>query len=185
MKHPVNQAFFAAWDASRAGARAPYRSALQPASIRELLGDIFVLGCDMGAAYPLRVAGTRVCALFGADQKNAGFPGLFAPSSRRDLIDMLCIVTDELQVAVAGVDAVDQDGSPVALEMLLLPFRSRAHAPLSLTGALVPMQVPANPIGDLTLTSWRYLEAAREPLRRRALRKLALARGLMVYEGLR
>lgn len=185
MKHPVSRAVHAAWDASRAGARAPYRSALQPSAIRELLGDIFVLGCDSGSDYPLRVAGTRVCALFGADQKSNSFPCLFEASSRNDLVEILGIVTEELQVCVAGVNAIASDGSDAALELVLLPFRSRAHAPLSLTGALVPMTAGPLPLRELALTSWRYLEQPREPLRRRALRKLALARGLMVYEGLR
>ena len=185
MKHPTNRAFHAVWDQSRGQERAPYRSALQPAAIRELLGDIFVLGCDKGSCFPLRVAGTRICALFGGDQKDNSFPMLFAPSARHDLLEILGVVSEELQVAVVGINATGGDGATTALEMLLLPFRSRAHAPLSLTGALLPMQSPTAPLRDLTLTSWRYLERPPEPLRRRALRKLALARGLMVYEGMR
>jgi hypothetical protein len=38
---------------------------------------------------------------------------------------------------------------------------------------------------DFKLTSWRYLHPPVERLVPRALRKLKLARGLMVYEGLR
>jgi hypothetical protein len=38
---------------------------------------------------------------------------------------------------------------------------------------------------DFKLTSWRYLHPPAERLVPRALRKLKLARGLMVYEGLR
>ena len=42
------------------------------------------------------------------------------------------------------------------------------------------------PRSDFKLTSWRYLgHRPAEPLVPRALRKLKLARGLMVYEGLR
>lgn len=185
MKHPTNRAFHALWDQARGRERAPYRSALQPTAMRELLGDIFVLGCDKGATYPIRVAGTRFCSLFGADQKDKSFPGLFAPATRTDLLEILSIVGDELQVAVVGVSAGRADGTSTGLEMILLPFRSRAHAPLSLTGALVPMGDAAPALGELTLTSWRYLAPPPEPFRQRALRKLALARGLVVYEGLR
>jgi hypothetical protein len=38
---------------------------------------------------------------------------------------------------------------------------------------------------DFQLTSWRYLGHQPQKLLPRALRKLAVARGFMVYEGLR
>lgn len=185
MKHPTTRAFFSVWDQSRGQDRAPYRSALQPGAMRELLGDVFVLGCDSGKSYPIRVAGTRFCSLFGADQKDTSFPALFAPSARPELIQILSVVSEELQGAVVGINAADNQGGFTALEMILLPFRSRAHAPLSLTGALVPVTAAKPALRDLALTSWRYLEPAPEPLRQRALRKIALARGLIVYEGVR
>jgi len=39
-------------------------------------------------------------------------------------------------------------------------------------------------LSDLALTSWRYLHQP-EKILPRAIRKLAIARGFMVYEGLR
>jgi len=45
MKHPSSRAFFAYWDKKRGTARAPDRSDIDPAGVRELLGDIFVLSC--------------------------------------------------------------------------------------------------------------------------------------------
>ena len=60
MKHPSSRAFYAYWDEKRAGARAPDRSEIEPAAVRELLGDIFVLSYDSAAGYPFRVAGTRL-----------------------------------------------------------------------------------------------------------------------------
>jgi hypothetical protein len=40
-------------------------------------------------------------------------------------------------------------------------------------------------LSDFKLTSWRYLHRPQERLIPRALRKLQVARGFMVYEGLR
>lgn len=153
--------------------------------MRELLGDIFVLSYDRHSGFPLRVAGTRVCALLGGDRKGDSFAGLFAPDSRTDITEIIGNVADELLVAVAGVTAMSEDGAPVHLELLLLPFSSRAHTPLSLTGLLIPLLPGHRPVSDLKLTSWRYLAHPPQRFRPRALRKLALARGLMVYEGLR
>jgi len=57
---------------------------------------------------------------------------------------------------------------------------------MSLTGLLAPFESGHSVLRDFKLTSWRYL--GHPPAQRlvpRALRKLRIARGLMVYEGLR
>jgi len=185
MKHPSSQAFFAYWDEKRGSARAPDRSEIEPGAVRELLGDIFVLGYDPAAGYPFRVAGTRVCALLGCDQKGLSFSALFTPPCRREIEDIIGIVADEMLAAVAGITAVAADGSPAHLELLLLPFNTRAHEPVSLTGLLAPFEAHQDLAGDFRLTSWRYMAHKPDKIVPRALRKIALARGLMVYEGLR
>lgn len=185
MKHPSSRAFFAYWDSQRGAARAPHRSALEPGPVRELLGDIFVLSYAPEAGFPVRVAGTRVCALLGGDRKGHSFIDLFARDSRAEMSDILGVVADELLVAVAGVTAITKGGARLSLELLLLPFKTRAHSPLSLTGLLIPLLPGHAPVGDLTLTSFRYLAHPPQRFQPRALKKLAIARGLMVYEGSR
>ncbi len=186
MKHPSTREFFAYWDEQRCGARAPDRSAIEPGAVRQLLGDIFVLAYDAPSGYPFRVAGTRVCALLGCDAKDRSFSALFTPDTRREIEDIIAVVSEELLAAVAGITATAPSGAPAHLELLLLPFNTRAHAPLSLTGLLAPFENEHGPLQDFRLTSYRYL--GHQPPQRlvpRALRKLAVARGFMVYEGLR
>lgn len=185
MKHPSSREFYAYWDEKRGAARAPDRSEIEPGAVRELLGDIFVLSYDSAAGYPFRVAGTRVCALLGRDLKDRSFSGLFAPESRREIEDIVAVVAEEALAAVAGITAVAEDGRPAHLELLLLPFNTRAHTPLSLTGLLAPFETEHQRLRDFRLTSWRYLGHQPQKLVPRALRKLAVARGFMVYEGLR
>jgi hypothetical protein len=184
MKHPSSREFFAYWDERRGDARAPDRSEIEPDAVRELLGDIFVLSYDGGAGYPFRVAGTRVCALLGCDLKDRSFSALFTPDGRRAIEDTIAVVAEEMLAAVAGITATSQDGSPAHLELLLLPFNTRAHAPISLTGLLAPFENSHGALGKLALTSWRYLHLPQKFVPR-TLRKLAIARGFMVYEGLR
>jgi hypothetical protein len=184
MKHPSSREFFAYWDAKRGDARAPDRSEIEPGAVRELLGDIFVLSCDNDAGYPFRVAGTRVCALSGRDLKDTSFPALFAPDSRREIEDIISCVAEEMLAAIAGITATTEHGTTAHLELLLLPFNNRAHAPISLTGLLAPFESDLGTIRDFKVTSWRYLHRPQK-LVPRALRKLAIARGFMVYEGLR
>ena len=185
MKHPSSREFFAYWNDRRGDGRAPDRSEIEPSAVRELLGDIFVLSYDAAAGYPFRVAGTRVCALLGCDLKDRSLSALFAPEDRREIEDIITVVAEEMLAAVAGITATSEDGSPAHLELLLLPFNAGAHAPISLTGLLAPFERQQRVLGDFELTSWRYLDPQPEKLVPRALRKLKIARGLMVYEGLR
>jgi len=184
MKHPSSRQFFAYWDAKRGDARAPDRSEIEPSALRELLGDIFVLSYDNEGGFPFRVAGTRVCALLGRDLKNQSFSELFAPSGRREIEDIVTVVAEEMLAAIAGISATAEDGSVAHLELLLLPFSTRAHAPISLTGVLAPFEGGLGTIRDFKVTSWRYLHRPQKFVPR-TLRKLAIARGFMVYEGLR
>jgi hypothetical protein len=151
--------------------------------LRELLGDIFVLAYEDGG-FPFRVAGTRVCALFGRDMKNQSFSALFGPEGRREIEEIVSAVAEETLPVIAGVTATSQDGERAHLELLLLPFNTRAHTPISLTGLLAPFDDCHGVLSELRLTSWRYLHQP-EKIVPRALRKLAIARGFMVYEGLR
>jgi hypothetical protein len=86
--------------------------------------------------------------------------------------------------AIVGITATSDEGKTAHLELLLLPFNNRAHAPISLTGLLAPFETDLGTLRDFKVTSWRYLHRPQR-LVPRALRKLAVARGLMVYEGLR
>jgi hypothetical protein len=177
MKHPSSREFFAYWDTKRGDARAPDRSEIEPGAVRELLDD-------NDAGYPFRVAGTRVCALLGRDLKDTSFSALFTPDSRREIEDIVSYVAEEMLAAIAGVTAISDDGTTAHLELLLLPFNNRAHAPISLTGVLAPFEGDLGTIRDFKVTSWRYLHRPQK-LVPRTLRKLAIARGFMVYEGLR
>ena len=184
MKHPSSREFFAYWDKMRGTAPAPDRSSIEPSAVRELLGDIFVLSYDAEGGYPFRVAGTRVCALLGRDVKDQSFSALFTAEARREIEDMIAVVAEETLPAIAGITATAETGETAHLELLLLPFSPRAHAPVSLTGVLAPFESELNKLDNFGLTSYRYLHR-QEKLLPRAIRKLQVARGFMVYEGLR
>jgi hypothetical protein len=185
MKHPSSREFFAYWDQKRGAERAPDRSDIEPGPLRELLGDIFVLSYDPEAGHRFRVAGTRVCALLGRDLKGESFPALFPKDNHREIEELIAIVAEELLAVVAGVTASAEDGATVPLELLLLPFNTRAHTPLSLTGLLAPLGGDHVVLKDFKLTSWRALGHPPRRFHPRELRKWSVARGLMVYEGLR
>jgi len=185
VKHPSNQEFFAYWDKARGHAAAPDRNSLAPEPVRHLLGDIFVLAYDPLGGYPFRIAGTRLCARLGRDVKGESFTALFTGEAQREIEDLVGIVAEETLPTVAGVTAVTSAGGVLPLELLLLPFSPRAHTPLSLTGQIVALGETAGTLSQFGLTSWRHIQPDPGPRGPRILRKIEIARGLMVYEGLR
>jgi hypothetical protein len=117
--------------------------------------------------------------------KDQSLPSLFARQHRRDISEIIAAVAEDVLPAVAGLTATSADGRTTHLELLLLPFNTRAHCPITLTGVLAPFEADhRGALSDMQLTSWRYIHPPQQKLVPRALRKLAIARGFMVYEGL-
>jgi hypothetical protein len=185
MKHPLNRDFFSHWNEARGTALAPDRNAMAPESVRHLLSDTFVLSYDPAKGYPFRVAGTRVCARVGRDVKNESFSALFADDARAEIEDMVGVVAEESLPTVIGLTAPTASGEIAHAELLLLPFSARVHTPLSLTGLLAFFHDGPGIIGPFGLTSWRHLHQDNRSFGPRTLRKLEIARGFTVYEGLR
>jgi hypothetical protein len=185
VKHLSNREFFEHWDQARGTSLAPDRSAVTPEAVRHLLGDIFVLSYDPAAGYPFRVAGTRVCARLGRDLKGESFSALFADEARHEIEDLVGIVAEESLPTVVGLTAAASQGGIAHLELLLLPFSTRAHTPVSLTGQIASFTDMQGTLGSFGLTSWRHIHQDNRSFGPRTMRKLEIARGFTVYEGLR
>ena len=61
------------------------RAEIDPAAIRHALGDIFMLAADFVDGIRFRLAGTRVCALFGRELKGERFNALWSEASRAQI----------------------------------------------------------------------------------------------------
>lgn len=187
MKHAASRELYAYWEKQRGTRPAPERSEIEPGAIRGALSDAFVLGIDRNAGYPVRLAGTRVCALFGRELKGEPFLGLWAASSQPIVASLLAVLADEHIGTVAGVTGHNGRGESADLELLLLPLIApRPHLARSI-GVLAPMQLPAwlglSAIGCLTLGGRRHVGAGIE---RRLLPRFMAPRsrrGLIVYDG--
>jgi hypothetical protein len=83
MKLATTLELFAYWNRARAGKLAPDRADIDPGAIRRALGDTFILAFERPNGHRFRLAGTRVCALFGQELKGQSFLTLWGqrPSS--------------------------------------------------------------------------------------------------------
>ena len=80
MKHPSNQRLFEYWNERRGERLAPERADIEPGAIRQVLGDTFVIGASGVESHVFRLAGTRLCALFGRELKAESFTRLWQRS---------------------------------------------------------------------------------------------------------
>ena len=166
MKHAGSRELYAYWDKKRGKRPAPERAEIEPGAIRNVLSDAFILALDGGAGHPFRLAGTRVCALFGRELKSEPFIGLWAAASQPTIADLMTTLDEEQVGTVAGVSAQNGDGEPIDLELLLLPLNSPRPSLARTIGILAPLKVPkwlgSSPIGALNLGPRRHLGAALE-----------------------
>jgi hypothetical protein len=185
MKHAVSQELYAYWQEQRGNRPAPERADIAPGPIRHVLSDVFILALDRGAGHPFRLAGTRVCALFGRELKGECFIELWTTSSRPIVSDLLAIVEKEQVGTVAGVTGQMANGDMIELELLLLPLAARTNLARTI-GVLVPLQTPewlgVNAIGTLAIGPRRHVGASIEERRLPRLMR-PLQRRLTLVQG--
>ena len=161
MKHQSTRAVFEYWNKKRGTRLAPARAEFDPTEIRYALSDTFILAADFVDCLRFRLAGTRVCALFGREIKGEAFTELWSDASRQSIDDLLAIVNKEAIGAVAGLTARTQDGAETDLELLLLPLAHVGHARIRAIGVLAPTDTPywigAKPVTELTLGTLRHV----------------------------
>lgn len=170
MKHPATQALFAYWDQLRGDRLAPERAEIDPTAIRHLLADTFMLEVDAAARYPFRLAGTRVCALFGRELKDESFAALWRTprgENGHEGEELVRTVCDEAHGAVAGVLGASAGEHHVDIEMLLLPLRHGGKTHARVLGCLSPATLPVwfgvQPVDTLVLRSFRVIRGRAAP----------------------
>jgi hypothetical protein len=121
MKQTTIQTLFAYWDGKRAGRLAPRRLEIEPARIAAILSETFMLECD-GSDYRYRLAGSRLCELFGYELRGTSFLAGWPPGDLALIERLMSAVCSEGVVAhlvmEAGIDARHR----IELEVLLLPL---------------------------------------------------------------
>lgn len=166
MKHTATRELFAYWDRLRGERLAPDRREIEPAAIRGVLADTFMLDVDIAEGFPFRLAGTRVNALFDTERKGSPFLQPWREEERRNIAAVLMTVADGVCPVVAGAVAAPRGQDEVAFELLFLPLRHFGKTHSRVLGLVKPLVAPAwlglLPIGPLTLRSLRIIDDARK-----------------------
>jgi hypothetical protein len=190
MKHPSNRELFNYWNERRGQRMAPNRADIVPGDIRKILGDTFILENNSMNQPEFRLAGTKLCALFGRELKGANFIDLWQRSDWTRIASLIAAAVNDKAAVVASVSGAAADSilKPINLEMVLLPLAFDTSHEMRILGSIAPMASPywlgAKPIGMLSLGSFRYLSAdlIEEPVASQAIGSQR-RHGLTVYEG--
>lgn len=161
MKHRSSRDLFGYWNERRGSRLAPERGDIDPGAIRHVLADTFFLAFDAPAAHPFRLAGTRLCALFGQELKGRAFQTLWNGLDAPQMGELIGAIATETVGLVAGVTARTASRDVTDLELLLLPLYDHGRTDLQILGLLAPMTVPywlgVSAVADLSLNAFRHL----------------------------
>src|SRR5205823_2879064 len=123
---PSTRQLFDYWNERRGRRSVPERGEIDPNGIRGVLADTFILTFEPRAGHPFRIAGTRVCALFGRELKGEAFLDLWSREARHELQNLLAIIAGEAVGVVASAEQIAATRLDIAattkLELLLLPL---------------------------------------------------------------
>lgn len=139
MQHKTTEAVFNYFNALRAERSAPMRSEIDPAALKSVLPDIFILEKKRDGVVRFRLAGTRICAILGRELRERAFTEIWdeAVSHRMRLAaDTVLASRSALEIAVT---AFDEYGDAMPLEMLMLPLFSNEDHCDRIFGSLVAL----------------------------------------------
>lgn len=161
MKHGASRELFEYWNRVRGGERAPHRGAIEPSDIRRILADTFILEVADRSKYIFRLAGTRVCSIYGRELKGANFFDLWEADDQSAMATLAAAVTEDGAAAVVTMEGKSDRGQSVMMELLLLPLRHSGPAFDRAIGSLTVYERPywlgADAVTHQTITSLRLI----------------------------
>lgn len=169
MKNRTTRELYDYWQRIRGDRPAPERSEIEPADIRTLLADTFILEVVSRTDYRFRLAGTRICAAYGREMKGKEFLSFWQGKDREAVASLLAAIHEDAAAAVLGMVGRSDHGRELAFECLLLPISQPGQGYCRVLGCLVPADDPywigIHPIMTQTISSLRLIWPDERPFR--------------------
>jgi hypothetical protein len=157
MKHRTNKALFAYWNSVRAERIAPQRFEIDPSRISAILPHTFILERIDAETFRYRLAGTRMCEIFGCELRGTNFLDGWAAMDRLPLLRQFSVLASQGAVMVLDVKLAIVGEESVACEVLLLPLLHTRGTIDRILGSFSPLETP--PWLAATPVSAKYLIA--------------------------
>ena len=158
---------FQYWNRLRDGRPAPKRSEVEPADIKALLADTFILERDTRGEAVFRLAGTRLCAGYGRELKGFSFPSLWRDKDQRLVSRLIHGVFEQKSVVLITYEGFSRNGRSNRFELLALPLDGGVENPrcLGVVSAVEkPFWLGADPITDALIDAIRVIDPDKEPM---------------------
>jgi hypothetical protein len=167
MKQDGSIDLFHYWNRLRNGREAPKRTEIEPADIKGLLADTFILERDTRGEAVFRLAGTRLCATHGRELKGFSFPSLWRDKDQRLVARLAYSVFHSKSVVVITLQGHTASGRSNPFELLLLPLDGGLENPRAL-GIVTPCEKPfwlgTDPVVEATIESVRVVDPNHEQI---------------------
>ncbi|TRD00096.1 PAS domain-containing protein [Mesorhizobium sp. WSM4303] len=158
---------FQYWNRLRDRRPAPKRSEVEPADIKALLADTFILERDTRGEAVFRLAGTRLCAGYGRELKGFSFPSLWREKDQRLVSRLIHGVFEQKSVVLITYEGFSRNGRSNRFELLALPLDGGVENPrcLGVVSAVEkPFWLGADPITDALIDAIRVIDPDKEPM---------------------
>lgn len=162
MRHAATRELFGYWNRLRGYRHAPRRDEVEPSDIRQLLSDTFILevsGALKTVSY--RLAGTRICAIFGRELKGYGYLGHWSERDSFDIARVLARVYRDFEPVLVVMRGHTEKKKQADFEVLLLPLEPMADGSARVIGIAVsennPYWLGTEPITECEIRSARTI----------------------------
>lgn len=136
MRNRNSKKLFTYWNNLRGDRKAPDRKEIEPSDIRELLGDTFILEIDERFGnISFRLAGTRLCNLYGKELKGEGFLSLWREEDNMNILDVVNSVFQDSTPCLISYVGVTPSSRTFECEMLLFPLLNGSDNASRILGA--------------------------------------------------
>lgn len=167
MKQNGSIQLFQYWNRLRNGRPAPKRTEIEPSDIKSLLADTFILEKDVRGEAVFRLAGTRLCAIYGRELKGFAFTSLWKEKDQRLMARLAWGAFENKSVVVASFEGFTRTRRSTTFELLILPLDfgvDQARSIGILTAAERPFWLGVDPVVEARIESVRVVDPDREPM---------------------
>jgi hypothetical protein len=122
MKQKSLHTLYSYWNQVRAGRLAPQRLDIEPSRIAGILSETFMLERVDAGTYQFRLAGTRLCELFGMELRGKNFLDGWDKNDRATLERLLTTIGEQGAGATLAIEGSSDVRHSVEIEAMLLPL---------------------------------------------------------------
>jgi hypothetical protein len=142
MKQRTLQTLYGYWNEVRAGRLAPLRLEIEPSRIAGILSETFMLERFDAATYQYRLAGTRLCELFGSELRGTNFLDGWSEQDRQLLEHQFASICERGAVVVLTMEGSADTRQRLELEVILLPLLHAGNRIARIIGAMSAASAP-------------------------------------------